>query len=247
MHPSLKQNQLYITVDIMIMTVRKGRLLLLLSKRKDPPYADHWALPGKLVEQNETAEAAVRRLLEEMLPGPEPYIEQLYTFTGVDRDPRGRVISLTYLVCVPWAKLQPFLPSSTFHCFHLTSEEERLSLKDENGDMLQEQSLAFDHGHIIRTGLTRLRGKIDYSEIGFSFLEDPQAFSLSELQNVFEAVMDSALDASNFRRFIRTRYEKSGRIQLIDKEEKRGRGRPANLYRLSDEQNDCVKGGAENE
>ena len=77
----------------------------------------------------------------------------------------------------------------------------------------------------------RLRGKIDHTAIGFRFLEDPQAFSLGELQTVFEAVLGEAADSSNFRRTILNRYARDGRLEQTD-QEKRARGRPAALYRI---------------
>jgi 8-oxo-dGTP diphosphatase len=80
----------------------------------------------------------------------------------------------------------------------------------------------------------RLRGKIDYTDVGFRFLNDLNAFSLSELQTVFEAVLGRKLDNSNFRRFIRNRYEETGRMVLTDHEDKQGRGRPAALYQLKE-------------
>ena len=229
-----ERDRLYITVDLLIMTVRSGQLLLLLSRRKRPPCEGMWALPGRFVGAEESAEEAAGKLLAEMLPVPDPFMEQVYTFSDVARDPRGRVVSMAYLISVPWPKLEPLLsePGTILRSFHLTAEGERICLTDESGASVAEEELAFDHARIIRTGLMRLRGKIDYSEIGFRFLEDPDAFSLGELQSVFEAVLDSRLDTSNFRRFILSRYQRDGRLSEIRKEEKRGRGRPAVLYRL---------------
>ena len=100
MHESLNRDQLYVTVDILILTVRDGKLVLMLSRRMTPPYEGRMSLPGRFVGQEEHAETAVRQLLKEMLPVSDPYIEQLYTFSEVNRDPRGRVISLAYLVIV---------------------------------------------------------------------------------------------------------------------------------------------------
>ena len=234
MHASLEQGRLYVTVDLLILTVRDGRLTLLLSRRKDSPFADQWALPGRFVGLHESAEEAARKLLAEMLPVTGAFIEQLYTFSTVGRDPRGRVIAMAYLVIVPWSRLEPLLsaPETVLHGFRLGMEEGSLLITGADGVRVQEKELAFDHARIIRTGLMRLRGKIDYTDIGFRFLESPQAFSLSELQAVFEAALDSALDASNFRRFILNRYEKSSRLEQTSQEEKRGRGRPAALYRI---------------
>ena len=235
MHTSLDQNRLYVTIDVMILTVRNGRLSLLLSKRTAPPYENQWALPGRFVGLEESAEEAVRKILREMLPVAGCFIEQLYTFTGIDRDPRGRVVAIAYMVILPWGKLQPLLTPDQcpLRCFHLDTKDGKLLIEGEGQESLREEEVAFDHAQIIWTGLTRLRGKIDYTDIGFHFLENPQAFSLGELQNVFQAVLGSALDASNFRRFILNRYEKSGRLRQTQQEGKRSRGRPAALYSIS--------------
>lgn len=237
MHSTLAADRLHVTVDLLILSVHDGALELLLARRPDPPFAGRWALPGRFVAPDESAEAAVRRLLEEMLPLPNAYQEQLYTFTDVNRDPRGRVISVAYLVILPWQHLREALEDSgaRLRGFQVSREDGRIRLESGDGAALTGGDLAFDHGRIIDTGVTRLQGKIDYTDIGFRFLNDPSAFSLSELQAVFEAVLGTSLDSSNFRRFIRARYEETGRIALTDREEKRKRGRPAALYRLTEQ------------
>ena len=236
MHDSLNHDQLYVTVDMLILTIRDGKLQLLLSRRTGAPYAGRWALPGRFVGLDESAETAVRKLLEEMLPVRDAFLEQLYTFSEVNRDPRGRVISTAYLVIVPPNKLDE-LPENTgtnFVRFEVKEEEEGLKLAGEDGTSLIGSDLAFDHGRIIETGVVRLQGKIDYTDVGFRFLNDLDAFSLGELQTVFEAVLGKKLDSSNFRRFIRNRYEETGRMVLTDREDKQKRGRPASLYQLKD-------------
>ena len=106
MREILQPDRLYVAVDILALTVRDGRLCLMLSRRKDPPYEGRLALPGRFIGQEEAAETAVRRLMEEMIPLSDPFMEQLYTFTEVNRDPRGRVISMAYLVIIPSRKLE---------------------------------------------------------------------------------------------------------------------------------------------
>ena len=284
MHDSLSQGQLYVTVDMLILTVRDGKLTLLLSRRKDAPYAGRWALPGRFVGLDESAETAVRKLLAEMLPVKDAFLEQLYTFSEVNRDPRGRVISTAYLVIVPRNRLDaltggteilfrrpegtekegglqrreegrteiPFRRSEVaeeadgprwqeeggkkipFSEFEVTEEDGGLRLRGEDGTVLIGSDLAFDHGRIIGTGVQRLQGKIDYTDVGFRFLNDTDAFSLGELQTVFEAVLGRKLDSSNFRRFIRNRYEETGKMTVTDREDKQKRGRPAVLYRLTE-------------
>ena len=237
MHDSLNEGQLYVTVDMLILTVREGKLTLLLSRRKSAPYAGRWALPGRFVGLDESAETTARKLLNEMLPVQDAFLEQLYTFSEVNRDPRGRVISTAYLVIIPRNSLEA-LPEETrnsFSRFEITKGVNGIRLNGEDGTVLIGSDLAFDHGRIIETGVTRLRGKIDYTEVGFHFLNDRNAFSLGELQTVFEAVQGKQLDKSNFRRTIRARYEEEGRIELTDRENGKRRGRPAQLYRLKEE------------
>ena len=222
-----------VAVDILIMTVRNGRLCIMLARRTQPPCQGQWALPGRFVALDESAEQTARQLLREMLP-VEAYFEQLYTFTEPQRDPRGRVVSITYLVIAPWQRLEAALSESAVlpHCFELELESGQLRLTGEGGEALTGDELAFDHGAIVRVGIERLRGKIDYSTIGFHFLEDKQSFSLSALMNVYEAVLARSIDNSNFRRAILTRYEEKGIIAQTDKAQKNRRGRPAALYRL---------------
>ena len=237
MHDTLAQDQVFVTVDILIMTVREGRLNLLLARRAHPPYSGRWALPGRLVATDEAAEAAVDRLLEEMLPVQDAFCEQLYTFTDVNRDPRGRVISIAYLVIVPWARLAA-IPEDAFgrlRCFEAALDADGLRLISADGTVVEGDDLAFDHGRIIATGIQRLRGKIDYTDIAFHFLNDASAFYLSELQSVFEAVLDKPVDGSNFRRAIQSRYEDTGLIaqRAPSEQAPKRRGRPAALYRLN--------------
>ena len=238
MHESLSQGQLYVTVDMLILTVKEGRLNLLLSRRKDAPYAGRWALPGRFVGVDESAETAVRKLLDEMLPAGDAFLEQLYTFSEVNRDPRGRVISTAYLVIIPGQKLDALMEETKtpFKRFEVTEGADGLRLSGADGTVLIGSDLAFDHGRIIETGVIRLQGKIDYTDVGFRFLNDLKAFSLGELQTVFEAVLGKKLDSSNFRRFIRNRYEETGRMVLTDREDKQKRGRPASLYQLTEKE-----------
>ena len=234
MHEILKPDQVYVTVDILVLTVRDGKLCLMLSRRNNPPYEGRLALPGRFVGQEESAETAVRRLMEEMIPVPDPYLEQLYTFSEVSRDPRGRVISAAYLVIVKPQKLEEALKGDRIimQPYRISTGASPLQLTGEDRTTFPGSDLAFDHGRIVETGVQRLQGKIDYTDIGFRFLGNAGSFSLGELQTVYEAVLGVTLDSSNFRRAILNRYEKTGRLWQTAQEERRGRGRPAVLYRF---------------
>ena len=235
----LRQEQVFVSVDLLILTVRQGRLNLLLSRRNRPPFQGCWALPGKLVERADSAETTALKLLRETLPIRAAFMEQLYTFTELNRDPRGRVISIAYLAAVPWARLSPLLGADGQgpRLFGVSLASGALGLDDGEGLRLTGGDLAFDHGRIIETGVQRLRGKIDYTDIAFHFLNDSRAFTLGELQTVYEAVLEKTVDGSNFRRTIQNRYEETGRIAQTDRAEshrKRGRGRPAAIYRMTE-------------
>lgn len=229
MHLELERDRLYVTVDALILTVREGRLYALLSRRKNPPFQGRWALPGRLVGLDEPVEATLDGLLAEMMPEGPRFYEQLYTFSDLNRDPRGRVISIAHLVAVPEA------PSGGLTSFEIRLEGDALSLIAPGGGSLPGGELAFDHGGILATGVQRLRGKIDYTDIAFHFLNDPQAFTLGELQTAFEAVLEKTVDGSNFRRTIQNRYEETGRIAQTDRAEApRRRGRPPAIYRMTE-------------
>lgn len=225
----LDAGHIYVTVDILPLTVKEGELRILLSRRREPPFEGCWALYGKLVEQEETAEQAARCLLREMLPPGEGYLEQLYTFAELDRDPRGRVISVAYLAVLPSLR-----STQEQGLFRLQTDGEGLLLTGESGQTLRRADLAFDHGSIVETGLLRLRGKLPYTDLGFYFLNDTGSFTLSELQEVYEAVQDRPTDSGNFRRAMQSRYIETGRIAVTEqrKQTRQRRGRPAARYRL---------------
>ena len=214
-------------------------MTLPLSRRTAEPQAGRWALPGRFVGRDESAEEAARALLDEMLPVEGAYIEQLYTFTDVNRNPRGRVISISYLVAAPWVRLEGALKKAKtpFTCFTAEIDGERLSLAGPDGESIRE-NLAFDHERIVLTGLRRLRGKIEYTDIALSFLNDRTAFTLGELMAVFEAVLGRTLDGGNFRRFVRKRYGETGLIAPTQRAERLKQGRPAAIYRVT-EREDC--------
>lgn len=235
MPAALDRDRIHITIDVLPLSVHERTLYILLSRRSTPPYQGMWSLPGRFISLDESAEPAAERMMVGLLPSADGYLEQLYTFSDLNRDPRGRVISMAYLDILPWEAVRESVldGDASLVCFAASLGEKGLRLKGADGTLLSGSDLAFDHGRIIETGIRRLRGKIDYTEIGFRFLADMNAFSLSELQDVFEAVLGEKVDSSNFRRTIINRYEKNGQLRQTELSVRRGPGRPAVLYSMA--------------
>ena len=236
MHDTLGKEQIYVAVDLLILTEHAAKLKLLLSRRPQEPFSGKWALPGRFVGTEESAETAAGLLLQEMLGTRRLYMEQLYTFTDIHRDPRGRVISIAYLVVVPWTEMEPMILEHTegYQLCNVETGRERIRITDREGREMQEVDFAFDHERIVRTGIQRIQGKLNYTPIGFAFLNHPDGFSLSEVQEIHEAILGYAMDPSNFRRQMLKQYEESGVLSQTEKTESRRRGRPAALYQWND-------------
>lgn len=177
-----------LTVDCVLFgwDLNASNLQILLIERKNDPYANHWALPGGFVDMDETTEQAALRELEEETGVKDVFLEQLYTFSGVERDPRGRVVSVAY-----FALIQP-----SAHKIIAASDAKNARWFSVN-DL---PPLAFDHDLIIQTAFERLRGKVRYQPIGFELL--PEKFTLPQLQSLYEAILGGALDKRNFRKEI---------------------------------------------
>lgn len=177
-----------IAVDLLIFTIQDNDLKVLLINRTEPPFQNHLSLPGTFVGIKETLEDAVTRCLEKKVGTNQLYFEQLYTWGDINRDPRMRIISVSYLALVPIQLLENTL--TTNNC-HLTSVRE----------ILQDATpLAFDHKKIIQYGRERIKNKAEYIPIAFQFL--PERFTLPQLQTVYEILMDKPLYKANFRKKI---------------------------------------------
>jgi 8-oxo-dGTP diphosphatase len=159
-------------------------LKIMLIQRGLPPFEGKWALPGGFVRIDEALDAAARRELEEETGLAQIYLEQLYTFGAVDRDPRERVVSVAYYALVNLRE----------HAVHAASDARDAAWFGVH----DVPSLAFDHANILRTALDRLRGKLRYQPIGFELL--PRKFTLSQLQHLYELVLERGLDKRNFRK-----------------------------------------------
>lgn len=202
-----------VTVDVVILTMRKRRLEALLIRRKRWPYEGLWAIPGGFVAADESLEDAARRELEEEASVRDVYLEQLYTFGDPHRDPRMRVITVVYYALIRADEL------------HVVAGDDAA----ESGwfPVYTLPSLAFDHGSILAYAMERLRGKLEYTTIGFQLLA-PE-FTLGELQEVYEAILNRPLDKRNFRKKILS----TGILERTPHTRKTGQHRPAALYRFS--------------
>jgi 8-oxo-dGTP diphosphatase len=173
-----------LTVDCVVFGLDHEDLKVLLIQRALPPFEGTWALPGGFVRVTETLEEAVRRELEEETGLNHVFLEQVYTFGHVDRDPRERVVSVAYYALV----------SLSDHKVHAATDARDAAWFGVH----DVPSLAFDHADILQIALERLRGKLRYQPIGFELL--PKKFTLSQLQHLYELVLERELDKRNFRK-----------------------------------------------
>lgn len=201
-------------------------LQILLIKRKGHPFKDHWAIPGGFVNMNESLENAAYRELSEETNIENVYLEQLYTFGDVDRDPRTRVISTSYIALTSNAELNPKAGDDAKEAKWFTIKEgpEFFQCLSEDGNdmisyskkgnevrLLSELGLAFDHIKILMMGLERIRGKLEYTDILFTLL--PETFTLNDAWKTYEAIVGKPVDRSNFRRDHEKKMIKTGKME----------------------------------
>lgn len=200
-----------LTVDCVVFGFDDARLKVLLVRRGLDPFQGCWALPGGFVDPEESLEEAARRELEEETGLKEIYLEQLYTFGDLGRDPRERVVSVAYFALVRRTDHQPEAGTDAAEAIWWPADEP--------------PDLAFDHDRILRAGLDRLRGKIRWQPLGFELL--PHQFTLTQLQSLYEAVLGRPLDKRNFRKKILA-FD----LLLPTEDFVAGAHRPARLYRF---------------
>jgi 8-oxo-dGTP diphosphatase len=201
-------------------------LRVLVLRRDAAPYAGQWVLPGGFVRLEETLEQAVARVLQQKAALADTFVEQLYTFGAIDRDPRGRVVAVAYYALVPAARLARVPEGARLAAIHapwsgLAGGD--VELRAATGEPLR---VGFDHARIVGTALQRLRGKIDYAPVGFELL--PPQFTLLELQHVHEAVLGESLNKDSFRR----RLLASGQLQATGRRRSDVGHRPPELFRF---------------
>lgn len=203
-----------LAVDNCIFTVIDGKLHVLLIQMKKLPFRGQWALPGGLIAAGETLDDAAARFLEEQTGVRDVYLEQLYTFGRLNRDPLGRVVSVAYFCLVaPPASVQAGLRT--------TDKYSAVRWRP----VSQARRLAYDHDEILGYARLRLGWKLQYTNASWALL--PRRFTLTALQRTYEAVLGRSFDKRNFRKKVLSLgiVEPSG-------ETTGGAHRPAMLYRF---------------
>jgi 8-oxo-dGTP diphosphatase len=201
-----------VTVDLVIFTVSEDALKAMLVRRAEAPYSGYWSLPGGFLKTGESLEDAALRALKEKTGVENVYLEQLYTFGEPSRDPRARVITIAYFALIPWKNLeQPDSKKITDLTWHTVDQLPRL---------------AFDHKEILNYAVRRLRSKVSYSNIVYGLM--PKQFRLSELQRMYEIIINDSLDKRNFRKQMLA----TGLLQETGKKDINGAHRPAKLYQF---------------
>jgi 8-oxo-dGTP diphosphatase len=208
--PALRFAVLAIDVALFALLDRRLRVLLIPVERP-PHFVGMQGLPGGLIAPDETAEQAVARHLRDKAEVSAAYVEQLATFSGVDRDPRGRVVSVAYLSLLPpeQAAANPL------------ARGQRWVPVERAGH------LAYDHDEILAAALERLRARLGYSTTARHLM--PRQFTLTELQQTYETVLSRPFDKRNFRK----KLQEAGIVRGTGKMRSGQPSRPAELYRFA--------------
>ncbi|WP_299161342.1 NUDIX domain-containing protein [uncultured Tenacibaculum sp.] len=202
-----------VAVDAVVFGYEQKELSVLLIKRGVEPFKGSWALPGGLVLENESLEDAVQRELQEETGVTIDYLEQLYTFGIPGRDPRNRVVSVTYFALVS--------PNN----FKISADTDADEVQWFSINELPE--LAFDHDKILSIALKRLKSKINYQPIGFELLK--KEFPFSDLEHLYQTILNRKIDRRNFRKKILS----FGILTETDKIHQPSSGRPAKLFKFN--------------
>jgi 8-oxo-dGTP diphosphatase len=199
-----------VTVDAVIFQIIDSLLCVCLTKRSNDPFKDHWALPGGYSAAGETTMGALNKIIKNKagisLEKDTKYLEQLYTFDSVARDPRGHAVSVTYMAC--GLNIKPNGEKELTKFFPVENLPET----------------AFDHKDIIKSAHKRLASKISYTNVIYALL--PEKFTLSQLQSAYESVFGHELDKRNFRK----KFLQLGLISETNEYLREGAHRPARLY-----------------
>ena len=244
-YDSSKFEKLSLTADTLIFSVAdeevsnyrklpEKKFSVLLVKRDNYPFKDKWCIPGGFVGIEETIDDAAKRILEIETNLHDIYMEQLYTFGSVDRDPRMRVISTAYMALVDKNRLKDHLSSNaSWFQMNILEDEKEVQVTFDNGlenfsitvekvlksstsdryeyVVKKNNHLAFDHAKVIVSGISRLKNKVGYTDIVFNMM--PKYFTLGELQQVYEVILGKELLDPAFRRIIKDKVQKTEKMQ----------------------------------
>lgn len=200
------------TVDNVIFGFDEGDLKVLLIKRGEEPYRGKWALPGYFVNPNEDLDAAAKRVLGQLTGLRNVYLEQVKTFGAVDRHPFGRVITVAYF--------------SLIKISHYNIQASSIASKAKWHSISEVEGLAFDHQEILDACFYRLKWLVRARPVGFELL--PPKFTLTELQHLYEAILETELDKRNFRKKILS----MNLLIDLDETQEGVAHRPARLYKF---------------
>lgn len=241
-----KFDRLSITTDILVFGISneeeenyrktdKKKMSILLVKRNNYPFKDMWCLPGGFVKIDEALDEAPKRILKNETNIDNIYLEQLYTFGDVNRDPRMRIISTSYMALIDKNRVDENLANNASWFDIMLYEEKdnyvdivlnngsinisfriKKELREKTTDrysfkVVENNSLAFDHPSVILAGLERLKNKIEYTDIVFNMM--PELFTLGELQQVYEVILNKKLLDPAFRRIIADKVEKTTKMK----------------------------------
>src|SRR3989344_481952 len=210
---STKRAYQSVTTDIVIFTIEDGQLKVLLIKRVNEPFKGQWALPGGFIHEGEDPEKAAKRVLKEKAGIENMYTEQLYTFAGSGRDPRGNILSVAYFTLVPRNEIE-------------IKETEKVQTPTFRS-IKKLPDIAFDHNRIITYALKRLQFKLEYTNVVYSLL--PRYLTFNQLQNAYEIISGRRMDKRNFRK----KFMLLNLIKPTKKVLKGERQRPAKLYEFT--------------
>ena len=202
----------YVSVDCIIFGFNEDGLSLLLLKRNFEPAKGEWSLMGGFIQQNESADEAAKRILAELTGLQDVYMEQVYTFGEIHRDPGERVISIAYYALIN------------------INEYDRELVQKHNAywmNINELPPLIFDHPQMVEKAQKMMRTQASTEPIGFNLL--PKLFTLSQLQSLYEAIYGEPIDKRNFRK----RVAEMDFIEKTDKIDKTGSKRGAALYKFN--------------
>lgn len=211
-------------VDVCLFSIVNKKLSVLLIKRGFEPYKDMWALPGCKYQEALTCDENALYVLDKELELKNIYLNQLKTYAGLNRDPRGSSLSICYLSLLDYRKV------------NLVKTKDAVDFKWVPIENLFKEEIAFDHKDMIKDAVERIKNQLQYSKIGFTLVGE--IFSLSEVVEIFQEILNVKIDVSNLRKKLLS-------LELIKEVAKQniGRGRPETVYSLNKDAFNLLENG----